>query len=327
MNDISWNRLPSLTTLRAFEATARLQGYSAASRALNVTPAAVAQQVRKLEADLGLALVRREGRGLVLTRAGEQLSRPLHEAFSLIAGGIRDLKRMEASRGVRVSTTDYFAGAVILPRLREFWNAHPGQQISLSPDGNTAPVDPDRFDIAVRGGAPGQKWDGLQEIWLLETDMIICAAPALVGTGRIDVACVPWILDRGIGGNVFREAVRRAGCDPDTIEIVDPGDSRLELDTVLMGYGLYFTPELTVRDRLADGTLAKVDIELGMPGVYYALCPRGPIPGQTQKFLDWLVEICAPLSVEPPPTRPAGRGGVPRSEARWPRPRRRPAGS
>lgn len=64
---MDWSDLPPLSTLRAFEAAARLGGFSAAGRELNVTHAAVAQQVRALEGRLGVALMRREGRGLALT--------------------------------------------------------------------------------------------------------------------------------------------------------------------------------------------------------------------------------------------------------------------
>lgn len=296
MTEINWAKLPALTTLRAFEATARLQGYSAASRELNVTPAAIAQQVRKLETEVGMSLVRREGRGLVLTQAGEQLAQPLKEAFSLIANGIRNVKASEDKRGVRVSTTDFFASTVILPRLGDFWVKHPTLQASFSPDGNTAPVDLEEFDIVVRAGGPDRKWDNCQTFRLLETPMIICGAPSLVGNGTVDVATLPWIADRGIGGGVFQEAVRRAGCDPDEISLVDPGSAKLELDAALMGYGLQVTPELTIRDELADGSLVRVDVSLNMRGVYYAICRQGPISKQTQKFLDWLVKICAPLS-------------------------------
>lgn len=296
MRIFNWHRLPALTTLRAFEATARLQGYSAASRELNVTPAAIAQQVRKLEAEIGMSLVRREGRGLVLTEAGEQLAQPLNEAFSLIANGIRDLKAAEDSRGVRVSTTDYFASSVILPRLGEFWMKYPTLQTSFSPDGNTAPVDLENFDIVIRGDAPGRKWENCQAFRLLETPMIICGAPSLVRDGKVDVTSLPWIADRGIGGGVFQEAVRRVGCDPDTIPLVDPGSSKLELEAVLLGYGLHVCPELTIRDQLAAGSLVMVDAPLDMRGVYYAICRKGPISKQTQRFLDWLLKTCAPLS-------------------------------
>ena len=299
MDTINWNQLPALTTFRAFEATARLQGYSPASRELNVTPAAVAQQVRKLEAEIGMSLVRREGRGLVLTKAGEQLAQPLREAFSLIAHGIRDLKAAEDSRGVRVSTTDYFASSVILPRLGEFWKKHPTLQTSFSPDGNTAPIDLENFDIVIRGDAPGRKWDNYQVFRLLETPMIICAAPTLIGSGEVDITALPWIADRGIGGSVFQEAVKRAGCDPELLELVDPGSAKLELEAVLMGYGLLVSPELTIRSHLTDGSLIKVDVPLHMSGVYSAICRKGPISKQVRKFLDWLLAICAPLSSVP----------------------------
>lgn len=298
MTAINWNQLPTLTTLRAFEETARLQGFSAASRALNVTPAAISQQVRKLEGEIGTPLVRRDGRGLVLTEAGRQLSQTLHEAFSLISNGISDLQLVETTRGVRVSTTDYFATSVILPSLGEFWKEHPTLQVSFSPDGNTAPVDLDDFDVVIRGDAPGQKWENYQETKLLETPMIICAAPSLIGTGKVDFASLPWIADRGIEGDVFDEAVRKIGCDPKSIQLVDPGNAKMELEAVLMGYGLHFGPEVMVRTHIAAGSLVKLDASLDMRGVYYAICRNGPISRQVRQFLDWLVAICAPLSVE-----------------------------
>ena len=64
-------RLPSLNTLRAFEAAARHLSFKTASGELGVTPGAVSQQVKKLEASLGVALFRRLPHGLLLTEAGE----------------------------------------------------------------------------------------------------------------------------------------------------------------------------------------------------------------------------------------------------------------
>ena len=63
-------RLPPLGALRAFEAAARHESFAKAADELAVTPAAVSQQIRQLEADLGVTLFRRLPRGLVLTRAG-----------------------------------------------------------------------------------------------------------------------------------------------------------------------------------------------------------------------------------------------------------------
>ena len=85
---VDWKTFPSLTALRAFEAAARLQNFSRAARDLNVTHAAIAQQVRALEVDLGRELIYRQGRGLALTPEGEILARSVREGFSRIDQGL-----------------------------------------------------------------------------------------------------------------------------------------------------------------------------------------------------------------------------------------------
>lgn len=64
-------RLPSLNTLRAFEASARHLSFKTAADEMGVTAGAVSQQVRKLEQSLGIDLFRRLPRGLLLTSEGE----------------------------------------------------------------------------------------------------------------------------------------------------------------------------------------------------------------------------------------------------------------
>ena len=85
---IDWRNLPPLTALRAFAAVAELGGFSQAARALNVTHAAVAQQVRALESHLDTPLVSRDGRGMTLTEEGAALARSLTDGFATIATGI-----------------------------------------------------------------------------------------------------------------------------------------------------------------------------------------------------------------------------------------------
>ncbi|MEM8980678.1 MAG: LysR family transcriptional regulator, partial [Pseudomonadota bacterium] len=67
---MNWRAMPSLAALRAFEAAAKHQSFVAAAMDLNVTQAAIAQHVRKLEKDLAEPLLQREGRGVRLTSAG-----------------------------------------------------------------------------------------------------------------------------------------------------------------------------------------------------------------------------------------------------------------
>ncbi|MEC9343197.1 MAG: LysR substrate-binding domain-containing protein [Pseudomonadota bacterium] len=291
MIEIDWHRLPSLSTLRAFEATARLQGYSAAARTLNVTPAAIAQQVRKLEREIGASLVRREGRGLVLTAAGKQLSATLREAFALIAGGIDDMRRQQAVRGVRVSTTQFFVDAVILPSLGDFWSRHPGVQVTFSPDGNRQPVDLEHFDICVRAGQSDDAWSGHATRPLLDSPFVVCAAPGLIETAGRELSSLPRLYDPKIE-DVFDAFLRQARLDRGDLKIVDTGSPHLELDAAVAGYGLSISTEVIIRPHLADGRLIIVDSPLDVTSTYYAITSNGVLHDQAQQFLDWLTDLC-----------------------------------
>lgn len=79
------HRLPSLNGLRAFEASARHLSFKTAARELGVTPGAVSQQVKLLEATLQVDLFRRLPRGLLLTDVGSTYLPDLSEAFRIIS--------------------------------------------------------------------------------------------------------------------------------------------------------------------------------------------------------------------------------------------------
>lgn len=79
------HRLPSLNGLRAFEASARHLSFKTAARELGVTPGAVSQQVKLLEATLNVELFRRLPRGLLLTDTGTTYLPDLSEAFRIIS--------------------------------------------------------------------------------------------------------------------------------------------------------------------------------------------------------------------------------------------------
>lgn len=74
-------RIPTLNGLRAFEAAARHHSFKLAANELGVTAGAVSQQVRKLEASLGVTLFRRLPHGLLLTAEGEAYYPKISRAF------------------------------------------------------------------------------------------------------------------------------------------------------------------------------------------------------------------------------------------------------
>lgn len=84
--------LPPLNALRAFEAAARHLSFKLAAHELHVTPAAVGQQVKALEARLGVRLFERLHKQLILTAAGQAYLPGISDGFRRIAEATSQLK-------------------------------------------------------------------------------------------------------------------------------------------------------------------------------------------------------------------------------------------
>ena len=121
-----------LRQLEYFAAVARHRHFTRAAESLYVTQPALSQQVRRLEAELGLQLFRRTSKGVELTSAGEDLLVHAETILAEVAQTRADMDRHTGvSRGVvRVATTA--ADAPRLPAaLAAFHHEHPHIQIAL----------------------------------------------------------------------------------------------------------------------------------------------------------------------------------------------------
>ena len=110
-------KLPSLNALHAFEAAARLQSVTLAARELHVTHGAVSRQIKALEGDLGKALFVRQGRGLGLTPAGEQLRDATGSAFQQLEDTCTDLRRQNTPSALVLGCPGSVLARWVIPRL------------------------------------------------------------------------------------------------------------------------------------------------------------------------------------------------------------------
>jgi LysR family transcriptional regulator, glycine cleavage system transcriptional activator len=282
-----WRDLPSLSLLRAFDATAREGSFAAAGRVLNVTHAAVTQAVRALEAELGVPLVRRAGRTVALTEAGEALARALGDGLDVIEAGLADLRRDEARRVVRVATTTFIAETHVMPRLPDFWAKHPGIEVAMTPAPTTVDLVREGYDMAIRVLEDG--WvepPDLQIQPLIRTPILAACAPELAGRNPLDL---PWV--DGPGSAWDKAQLRKTGIDPDRLAKVQIGSSHLEMSAARRGLGVMLATEIICRDDLAAGRLVVLPLE-GLPEVTYALVlPRGPRRPAVEAFAGWLATI------------------------------------
>lgn len=100
------HRLPPLNGLRAFEASARHLSFKIASRELGVTAGAVSQQVKCLEAALGVKLFRRLPRGLLLTDAGSAYLPDVTHAFRIISKSTEAIAPALSSRKLQIGVSE-----------------------------------------------------------------------------------------------------------------------------------------------------------------------------------------------------------------------------
>ena len=106
---ISPSGVPPLTALVAFEAVARHLSFTAAARQLRVTQGAVSQQVKALEAHLGVGLVLRERPVIRLTAEGEVLAAAVRAGIDRIADGVRLVRRTPRRNTLTVATLIAFS--------------------------------------------------------------------------------------------------------------------------------------------------------------------------------------------------------------------------
>ncbi|MEM7506599.1 MAG: LysR family transcriptional regulator [Pseudomonadota bacterium] len=125
-------RIPSLNWLRVFEAAARAESFARAAQALNMSPPAVSQQIKALEAYLGRDLFTRGARQVTLTEAGlaflPAVAQSLH-TVELAAENLFDTPRREP---LVVQASQMFGCSWLAPRLAGFRALEPDVQLTLT---------------------------------------------------------------------------------------------------------------------------------------------------------------------------------------------------
>jgi len=281
-----WKTLPSLSSLRAFELTARSGNFASAARELNVTHAAIAQRVRSLEADLGVSLARRSGRSMMLTEEGTRLARHLSEGFGTIADGINEAKAKQTAKPVQITTTIFFSQNVILPRLHEFFGLHPKIRVSVMPSTEVIDIVNSGIDLAIRASVDEPNWPGLNTMPIVQSEVIAVGGPSTVTEKMPPLEELPWIWT---AGERHETAMLEAfGLDPDSLENADVGVPSYHFSLARQGAGLTTTPEILVREDLASGLMRRVPVPSPFSVTYYAVTPAGPMRPQVGAVLDWL---------------------------------------
>lgn len=285
---MDWKNIPSLAALRAFEVAARHQSFSRAAQELNVTHAAIGQHVRSLEAFFAESLIVREGRGVVLTETGRQLSACLQEGFGTIADGVDQVLTRGRERPVNISVTPAFASNWLMPRIGEFWAKHPEVTLNINPSMNLVDLKRDGFDLAIRYGDGG--WPDVSAELLTDGDFLVVAHPDLVArrtvTELAQLQDLPWLMEEHMMER--RTIVEREGFCFDAVDTTILQTNGLVLSATLAGLGVTVQPKSLVEKEIASGALVSL-FELNQCSLgYYIVMLPDRLTSSAQKLLSWL---------------------------------------
>ena len=284
---MNWTALPPLSSLRAFAAYVDTGSVAAAGQALNVSHAAISQQLRTLEAHLGLALLDRSGRQMTLTPDGQALAYTLKEAFGAISATIEALTGADAHRPLQVTCTPSFAASWLMPRLARFRVEHPGIDMMINPTPALTNPAPGGIDVALRYGTG--PWPGLEHHRLLDAPLVVIGAPALFPDGLpkepADLLRHPWLQE--LGTNEATRWLRDHGVTETSRVSVTQLPGNLILDGVRNGQGIAVLTRITVAPDLEAGRVVALFEDSAGAGYNIVTRPGPPRP-PLRDFLRWL---------------------------------------
>ena len=167
-------RLPPLAAIRAFEAAARTENFTAAAAELGMTQAAISYQVKSLEERLGAPLFVREKGRARLTPLGARLLPALSSAFDAIEAAFASHRQDDESL-LTVTTTHTFANTWLAWRLGAFQMEHPDLAVRMMTSNEMVDLRSGDADVAIRAGRGG--WQGLEHHELFASTFTPMASP------------------------------------------------------------------------------------------------------------------------------------------------------
>lgn len=282
-------RLPPLNALRAFEAAARLGSYVAASRALHVTQPAIGRHVRLLEDWLGVQLLERTPRGVLLTEAGRRYHAKVSRALRQIAEAGAEVAASDAPRWLRILAVPAFAKRWLMPRMESLRQLRPGLKIAIEPNPTFTAVDGQGADLGIVYGMPGQ-YPQCRATLLQPNVFPVCSPQYLAANGPIagadELARHKLIhVDDGEWWNAWLAAV---GCAVRVSSDVLYVSNDHALSMAEKGHGIALANEVLVSQELAAGLLVRPVSLLAPLESYQALLPTEEVSADIQWFLGWL---------------------------------------
>lgn len=249
--------LPPLNGLRAFDVSGRRLSFRAAADEMGVTQGAVAQQIRQLEARLGIKLFDRLPKGLALTPAGRSYHERIADAFADLRSATAQLKPEPGK--VLISVTPTFASKWLIPNLPDFSDKHPDIDLRILATEQVSSFHSDGIDLAIRQGKP-PFGAALNATLLFKQDLIAVAAPKLVKGAQLPIepemlSSLPKIHDTH---NLWPKVMNELAISDQSKRGLRLSQTALAVDAAISAQGVALVSRFLVSADIAMGNLLEI---------------------------------------------------------------------
>lgn len=305
-------RLPPLNAVRAFEAAGRLSSFKNAAQELNVTPGAVAKQIKMLEDYFGVMLFTRSHRHVTLTPSGHRFWRDANDALSRLERGSQKVAAEEQKRPLHIWCTALFMEHWLVGRLAEYRALDPDQEVAITIGASNDPMPPEA-DIGIRFGTK-KRLPGFTSHFLLGTELIpICSPTYFAKSPKLaqprDLARHT-LLQSMVQPNAWNDWFKGATGSslPEARQVRFPNGGAA-YRAAIEGVGVAIGHRGFIEPDVAAGRLViPFDITVKSAGAYHLVYPSGKRPpARVIRFRDWILAQIA--------RGPSGRTGNERPSA------------
>ncbi len=147
-------RQGALDGVEAFLSVAQHRSFRRAAAELGVTPSAISQAIRALEARIGAALFIRTTRSVGLTEAGERFlsrAKPAFEELVAASEAARDLGQRPAGL-LRLAVPRAVVPLILEPVIASFYQAYPEIEVEIAASEELIDIAAEGFDAGIRLG-------------------------------------------------------------------------------------------------------------------------------------------------------------------------------
>ncbi|UXY52877.1 LysR family transcriptional regulator [Pseudomonas tohonis] len=286
-------KIPSTSSLIAFESAARHQSFTKAAEELALTQSAICRQIGGLEEFLGLELFRRSRRGVKLTEAGLAYSRRIATQLDAVERDTLAVMGQQGAMAIELAVVPTFGTQWLVPRLADFQRLHPEVTVNLTNRTRPFLFADTAFDAALYFG--DADWSGTESHFLMhEHSVPVCSPRLLGGRARLsasEIAGLP-LLQQTTRPYAWRQWFGSLGLNVPR----DMSGPRYELFSMLAQaatheMGIALIPPFLIQRELADGSLVTaLDHSFRSDKAYYLIIPERKVESAALgAFRDWLV--------------------------------------